>query len=337
MSNDKYRVSVIIPAYNVERSLSITIDSVLRQTLNSCEVIVVNDGSSDKTGDVARSYGDKIVYIKQHNQGQGAARNTGLQQAHGEFVAFLDADDYWLEGFIEKCVNFLDEHKDAVAVTTGHITKFVNRKDLITPQCLHNQEIKAPVVTENFFSFWAEQDHIRTGSNIIRKSVIDEAGTMRADLRGVGEDFEYWGYIATFGKWGFIPEPLWVGNSQAVAATKGWFKKYKYRCKNLASIDTWEERMLPRLKDIDIPGFKAIRGFVAAGSTQNKIIAGNFSGALEIVKKYGDSMPRNRLTLLMRTGARSGKYGWSLACFIIRMKELVKSWRLRLRARTANV
>jgi len=336
MSSANPRVSVVIPAYNVEQSLAVTIESVLRQTLNSYEILVVNDGSSDKTDETAKSYGDKVIYIEQQNQGQGAARNTGLQRARGEFIAFLDADDYWLESFLEKCVSFLDKHKDAVAVSTGHITKLVNGKELITPPCLHNGKIQNPGTTENFFSFWAEQDHIRTGSNIIRKSVIDEAGFMQANLRGVSEDLEYWGYIATFGKWGFIPEPLWIGNSQAVAATTGWFKKYKYRRKFLPSIDAWEERMLPRLKDIDIPGFEIMRGRVAAGNAQNKVIAGDFNSALDIVKKYGDSMPRNRLTLLMRTGARFGKYGWLLTCFIVRLKESVKSWRLHLRAGTEN-
>lgn len=328
MNNTIQRVSVIIPAYNVEQSLSVTVNSVLRQTFGSFEVLVINDGSTDNTDKVARSYGDNIIYIEQENQGQGTARNTGLQRASGEFIAFLDADDYWHESFLEKCVRFMDEHKDAVAVTTGQLVKFVNGKEIITPPCLQNGTKRSPGITEDFFTFWADHDHIHTGSNIIRKSVIDEAGFMRADLRGVSEDLEYWGYIATFGKWGFIPEPLKISDSQTASVTTGWFNKFKYRCKSIPSIDTWDERILPRLGSKDIPGFEVVRSRIASINAHNRIIAGDYSRALEIVNKYGDTMPCNRLTLLMRIGAKFGMYSWLLACYIVRLKELVKSWLL---------
>jgi glycosyltransferase involved in cell wall biosynthesis len=328
MNSTIQRVSVIIPAYNVEQSLSVTINSVLRQTFGSFEVLVINDGSTDNTDEVARSYGDNIIYIEQQNQGQGTARNTGLQRASGEFIAFLDADDYWKEGFLEKCVKFMDEHKDAVAVTTGQFVKLVNGKEIIAPPCLQNGTKRSSSITENFFTFWADQDHIRTGTNIIRKSVIDEAGFMRADLRGVSEDLEYWGYIATFGKWGFIPEPLEVSNSQTAAISAGWLNKFKYRRKSIPSIDTWDKRILPRLESKDIPGFKAVRSRIAFFNVHNRILAGDYNKALEIVNKYGGTMPRTRLTLLMRTGARYGRYSWLIACYIVRLKEFIKSWML---------
>ena len=103
-------VSVIIPAYNSGNSLALAVDSALAQTHRPLEIIVVNDGSTDDTADVAKNYGDQIQYVEQLNEGQGAARNTGLAMARGNLISFLDADDYWREGFLAQCVDFLEKN-----------------------------------------------------------------------------------------------------------------------------------------------------------------------------------------------------------------------------------
>ena len=330
MSGTDRKVSVIIPVYNVESFLSACLESVFRQSLKPFEVLVINDGSTDKTAQIARSYGDKIIYIEQQNQGQAAARNAGLQKASGEFVAFLDADDHWLDGFLETCVSFLVEHQDAVAVFTGTIIKFADgKKDIFPPSAQGRAMISQPAVLDNFFSFWAQHDHMMTGANLIRRFVIKDAGLQRVELRGVSEDTEYWARIATYGKWGFIPEPLWVGNAHA-AATTGWVKRYKRRNKHGPSIEEWGKRVVPRLKAEEIPGFRIIRGRVAAAYAHNKILAGNFNDAFAIVRQYGDSMPRSRLTYLMKRGTLLGRVGWSVVCRLIRLKESIKAWRLRM-------
>lgn len=88
-------VSVIIPAFNAERFLAEALDSAFSQTLLPWEVIVVNDGSTDATAEVAQRYGSRITYIEQANQGTGAARNAGIAKSTGEFISFLDSDDIW--------------------------------------------------------------------------------------------------------------------------------------------------------------------------------------------------------------------------------------------------
>ncbi|MFC1452059.1 glycosyltransferase family 2 protein [Verrucomicrobiota bacterium] len=88
-------VSCIVPAFNAERFLGEAVDSILGQTYRPIEVIVVDDGSTDRTADVASGYGDQIVYVRQLNAGPAAARNEGLTRAKGAYVAFLDADDLW--------------------------------------------------------------------------------------------------------------------------------------------------------------------------------------------------------------------------------------------------
>lgn len=93
MSNPRF--SVIIPAYNAAATLARALDSVLAQTYAAHEIIVVDDGSSDATAEVAVGYGDKIRYLRQNNAGVSAARNTGTQAASGDWLAFLDADDWY--------------------------------------------------------------------------------------------------------------------------------------------------------------------------------------------------------------------------------------------------
>jgi glycosyltransferase involved in cell wall biosynthesis len=90
------KVSVIIPVYNYERYLGEAIESVLGQTYQQLEVIVVDDGSTDRSGEVARSFADRgVLYSQQVHAGIGPARNEGVELARGEFLAFLDADDRW--------------------------------------------------------------------------------------------------------------------------------------------------------------------------------------------------------------------------------------------------
>src|SRR5689334_19281127 len=89
------RTSVVIPAYNYGRYLGRAIDSALAQTRPVDEIIVVDDGSTDNTREVAESFGERIIYVYQKNKGLSAARNTGIRKATGDWVAFLDADDWW--------------------------------------------------------------------------------------------------------------------------------------------------------------------------------------------------------------------------------------------------
>ena len=90
-------VSCIVPVFNGERYLAEALDSILAQTYRPVDLIVVDDGSTDGTAQVAAGYGERITYLYQENSGPAAARNKGIDAAQGEFVAFLDADDVWHE------------------------------------------------------------------------------------------------------------------------------------------------------------------------------------------------------------------------------------------------
>ncbi|HKV38097.1 MAG TPA: glycosyltransferase family A protein, partial [Blastocatellia bacterium] len=117
------RVSVIIPAYNTAPFISQSLDSVLSQSFDDIELIVINDGSPDtpQLESVLGPYMDRIQYIKQENRGLPAARNTGIGRAAGEFLAFLDSDDIWFPDYLEIQVRFLEEHFGVVASITDAV------------------------------------------------------------------------------------------------------------------------------------------------------------------------------------------------------------------------
>jgi glycosyltransferase involved in cell wall biosynthesis len=114
-------VSVVVPVFNGERHLAAALESALGQTYEPLEVIVVDDGSTDGTGDLARRY--PVRYVRQDNQGTGAARNTGLAEARGSLVGHLDADDLWEPDKTRLQVAALaaDPELDAVS---GHVLEF---------------------------------------------------------------------------------------------------------------------------------------------------------------------------------------------------------------------
>lgn len=104
------KVSVIIPTFNRSHLIGKTIDSVLNQTYRNFEIIVIDDGSTDNTREVVRSYGDVVRYFKQTNSGVAAARNTGIAMSEGEYISFLDSDDTFLPDNLEIKMAFFKNH-----------------------------------------------------------------------------------------------------------------------------------------------------------------------------------------------------------------------------------
>jgi glycosyltransferase involved in cell wall biosynthesis len=123
-------VSVIIPVYNGSRYIVQAVESALRQTFTNLEIIIVDDGSTDRTQQVLQPYLDRIRYIYQENQGVAAARNIACQLAQGEFLAFLDADDYFLPSKLEKQLACFDQDPALDMVQTGWLMVDETGKDI---------------------------------------------------------------------------------------------------------------------------------------------------------------------------------------------------------------
>ena len=141
-------VSIITPCYRQGDYLSQTLDSALQQTFPDIEVIVVNDGSDDNTDQVAQSYGDKIIYIRQENQGLSAARNSGIKRARGKYLHCLDSDDILHPEAIASMVEAMEDREDRLvfvgvqdfenSITDTHLNKKVFKSGLKSfPYLIH--------------------------------------------------------------------------------------------------------------------------------------------------------------------------------------------------------
>ena len=148
MINTNVKISVIVPVYNVEKWLNMCIDSILAQSYKNLEIILVNDGSTDKSKDICDSYSKKdnrvrVLNIK--NSGQSVARNIGLKEAKGDYILFIDSDDYISDkAIIEKFINILDSNNYDFIYTSYCRFEDGNEEKIteILPINLTNDEIK---------------------------------------------------------------------------------------------------------------------------------------------------------------------------------------------------
>jgi glycosyltransferase involved in cell wall biosynthesis len=188
--------SVVIPAYNAVQYIPNALDSVFEQTFNDYEVIVVNDGSPD-TQELERllqPYITRVTYLKQHNKGPGAARNAGIRQAKGEYIALLDSDDRWLPNHLAEMMTVLQEDPTLDLVYADAL----NFGDQVTPvqPVMDTNPSYGPV---NFESLVEEQCCVISSCVVVRRQAIIEVGLFDENLI-YGEDFDLWLRLAHCGK-----------------------------------------------------------------------------------------------------------------------------------------
>jgi len=178
-------VSVIIPTYNREDLIGKTIQSVLNQTYQNFEILIVDDSSTDDTSTVVKSFNEKrIKYIKQEHTGIPAiARNNGLKKAKGNYIAFLDSDDLWLPQKLEKQLQEFANFKEILLVSTNGVT---------FPQISKIYSLKKKKKIISFFEL-LKTDYIINSSVLIKKDVIDKIGYLDENkiIKSL-EDYDYW-------------------------------------------------------------------------------------------------------------------------------------------------
>lgn len=194
-------VSVVIPVYNRADLLPRSIDSVLAQTVPALEIIVVDDGSSDGSEEVACRYGGAVRVIHQANQGVAAARNAGIRAASGEWVAFLDADDALLPKAIESNLACVDAHAEAGVIYGDAIV--VDPEGRAESLFLDGK----PPAEGWVFDRLLNSGFINCSAVMVRRAALLEVGLFRAGMRHA-EDYELWLRLARRCEFARVPEPI---------------------------------------------------------------------------------------------------------------------------------
>ncbi len=172
--SDNPLISVIIPVFNSERYLAEAIESVFLQDYTPIEIIVVDDGSTDNSKNLVKSYGKRIKYLYQENGGPAKARNLALSVARGTFIACIDSDDVWAAGKLTKQLELFSKYEN-LGIALGLTVKasFSDKSEL------------ANVNTEELISF-----NLLLGSTLIKKSVFEIVGDLDNELI-IGEDTDW--------------------------------------------------------------------------------------------------------------------------------------------------
>lgn len=211
LPNDfKYMISVstIIPVYNGSATIAQAIDSALAQDFEGQEIIVVNDGSTDATSEILRSYGDRIRLIEQPNGGRSRATNVGIFASTGEYIAFLHADDYWLPGRISATVDLLKQTGAGFAFC-GHCV--IDRNTGITLAVIDSS---TPLPTaDNFLDIWPPTPLAPTMVTM-RADLARECGGFPEHV-GWGEDVLLWLTAIKRRPCVFVPQVLAVYRGSA--------------------------------------------------------------------------------------------------------------------------
>lgn len=210
-------VSVIIPAYNREHTVRRAVDSVLAQTYQSLEVIVVDDGSTDRTAEVLADYGIKIRLLRQENQGASAARNTGIKAATGGIISFLDSDDAWQPEKTERQVRLM--HR---AASLGVGCCVCNAQMIHADGRASTSFAVAGLQPDRPEGVWTNATEVLLTRFLlfnqvvaVRREALEKAGLFRPDLR-IMEDYDLALRLSLTGPWGFIADPLttWHGGAE---------------------------------------------------------------------------------------------------------------------------
>lgn len=190
-------VSVIIPTYNAAEFLAEAIQSALNQTYRNCEIIVVDDGSTDGTEMLLQAFGQQVKYVRQGNRGPSAARNTGIRLAQGEYLCFLDADDVWRATKVEAQVSFMEAYRDIGMVFCDE--EEVDGEKVINGSLLRKSQFYPEIVAQSPISGAYQklliENFIPTSMVMLKRECLGKAGLFDEALR-VSEDRDLWSRVA---------------------------------------------------------------------------------------------------------------------------------------------
>jgi len=220
-------VSVIIPTYNRGWIIQEAIDSVLDQDFSDYELIVVDDGSGDNTLEILGAYGKAIAVLHQSNKGVSAARNRGIAEASGRFIAFLDSDDLWLPGKLATQVKFFEENADALINQTQEI--WIRNGLRVNPKKRHHKF--SGMIFERSLALCL----VSPSAVMLKKNLFDTVGVFDEHLPAC-EDYDLWLRISCRYPVHLIDSPLIIkrgGHDDQLSKAAGLDK---YRIQSLMNI-----------------------------------------------------------------------------------------------------
>lgn len=195
-------VSVVIPSYNHAHFLAFAIDSVLRQEYSAVEIIVVDDGSTDHTREVVAAYGERVRYIHKLNAGLSAARNTGIAAASSQFLAFLDADDEWLPGMLNRITATFKRLPDEYGLVACCSTAMDKGGKELRGKLPWDESEREIMVTDLVL-----MNRFAADSVVVRRSVFGRVGLFDTQLTS-SEDRDMWIRVAHHSRIYRLAEPL---------------------------------------------------------------------------------------------------------------------------------
>jgi GT2 family glycosyltransferase len=268
------KISIITAAYNHVNFVRQSVDSALAQTYRDFEHIIVDDGSTDGTADVLKSFGDKIRYIRQENRGAHAAINVGIRASSGEYVAILDSDDVWLPNKLERQMKVFERNPEAGLVySLAYAIDSEGR--LVEAEKIVGEPLTCP---NHAFEELALKSPIPALTAIFRRRSVDEVGLFDESLKAVA-DWELWLRIAD--KWPVfcIPEPLALyrihsnNTTHLLRRTGRIFEEMLLALEKASPSFSRRAREMPRLKEIATAGIQSYwaQAYVKDGDLDSSI------------------------------------------------------------------
>jgi len=276
MSNDmNEHVNVIIPSFNASKYIAEAIESVLRQSYKKYDITVVDDGSTDNTAEILKLYGNKVRYIFQTNRGPSSARNRGITSGQGSHVAFLDADDVWMENKLERQME-LFRKKPQLGMVWSSVYWIDEKGNISRQSAAKKYERKDDLIQDLLVR------NVVSGSSsgvVIRRECFSSVGLFDETLRG-SEDRDMWLRITKRYETELLNEPLVKLRYHSGSATRNieLMKRniWKFIFKNLK----YEDNVM-RLKALSYMYLNAARDYCAAKNRQL-----TFSNALFALLNY---------------------------------------------------
>jgi glycosyltransferase involved in cell wall biosynthesis len=196
-------ISIVIASYNMGQYLGTALDSLLKQTWENIEVIVIDDGSTDNSEEVMSAYANnnKVSYIKTENRGQTKAKNRGVKEAKGDFIGFCDADDFWTDNKLELQMPFFSDDKVGVVYSeVSYIDEDGNPYDKAAVYERYTGKVTEQLLTKNFVPF---------GTSIIRKACVIQDGGFDEQFK-MGIDWDLWLRYSLNWEFMYCPEKTYI-------------------------------------------------------------------------------------------------------------------------------